>query len=78
MNGIKVTVDEAAFKKAMWQLECENIRGQGRREAIWCPDSEQDCGMAFVDDNGCLWCLFTGPNVDVAEAVAFFKSCFLK
>jgi hypothetical protein len=78
MPRIEIIVNKAAFKEAEWQLECENIRGQGRREAIWCPDSEQDCGLAAVDDNGCLRCFFTGPNVDVAEAVAFFQSCLLK
>ena len=81
MARVEIIVDEVAFKKAMWQLECENTydtqAGQGRKEAIWCPDPDQDCGLAAVDDSGCLRCFFSGGNVDVGKAVAFFQSCLL-
>lgn len=80
MNRIEITVDEKAFRDANWKLACEEVLlgSKCRPSAIWCADADQDCGLAVVDDNGCLRCFFSGPNVDVAEAVAFFQSCLLK
>jgi hypothetical protein len=78
MARVEIIVSNVAFKGAMWQLECEAHLGHSPRpSAIWCPDPEQDCGLAAVDDSGCLRCFFSGGNVDVGKAVAFFQSCLL-
>lgn len=67
-----ITIDNVAFREAMWKLECT-----GRQGAIWCPDENRDCGLAYIDTDGSLQVFFSGPDVNVEEAVAWFKDCLL-
>lgn len=68
----KIICSAAEYNKYVWKVNQPTGGWEKLKIAIWQEEESEDSGLAFQLE-GILYCIFSGTNLNLKKALAFFE-----